>query len=95
MKTIWNYPFHVNDTVALEMPKEARFLPTVATIGGNMLVVWAEVDPDQSTETRILYVVGTGNPIPEHPKQYLGTAIMGPLVWHVYEQLTDPWSITG
>lgn len=99
MKTIWKYPIHVRDTVAIEMPKEAHFLPTVATArleyGEHGLVVWAEVDPDQPTETRILYVVGTGNPMPEHPKQYLGTAIDGRFVWHVYEQLTDPWSITG
>lgn len=90
MKAIWKFPFHISDTVIIEMPKGARILPYVAYAGNGMMVVWAEVnaDKDAPKEDKILYVVGTGHPMPESLLAYIGTVITNEaLVWHCYERL--------
>lgn len=92
MKTIWKFPFHVSDSVAIEMPKGAVILPHIEagpTSVAPYLFVWATVDPEQPTETRVLHVVGTGNPMPKRPLAYLGTTVQAPFVWHVYEAKED------
>lgn len=87
MKTIWKYPFHVSDYVSIEMPRGAQILPHVEAAGQTMLVVWAKVDTDQPTETMTLAVVGTGNTLPTFSDHgtYIGTALAGPFVWHVFQ----------
>ena len=90
-RTIWKYPFHVNDSVVIEMPVGAKIIPFVAAArleyGERGLVVWAEVDPEAEREDRVLHVVGTGNPMPQRPMRHIGTCIAGPFVWHVYEAI--------
>lgn len=93
MKTIWKYPFYVEGTVVIEMPKGAQILPYVAADAhSNLLVIWAEVDdnPDVPKEDKIIRVVGTGTEIPKvsppNVLTYIGTVPNGPWVWHVYEQ---------
>jgi hypothetical protein len=48
------------------------------------LTLWAEVQPDLTPTSRRVTIVGTGNPIPAHPGEFVGTAVMPPFVWHVY-----------
>lgn len=90
MTTIWKFPFRVHETVAIDMPVGAMILPHLEPArleyGEPGLVLWAVVDPDKHTETRVLYVVGTGHPMPEAPLNYIGTAIDSPFVWHVFER---------
>lgn len=94
MTTIWKFPFHIRDTVAIEMPRGATVLPHLEPArleqGEPGLVIWAVVDPDQPTETRVFHVVGTGHPMPETPLNYIGSALAGPLVWHVFERARQP-----
>lgn len=91
MKTIWKFPIHVDDTVAVEMPVGATILPHLEPArlehGEHGLVIWAVVDTVQLTETRVFHVIGTGNEMPDAPLNYIGTAIDDPFVWHLFERV--------
>lgn len=93
MRTIWKYDVPVTDKVVLEVPDGAKFLPFVADqhgTNGRVLQLWAEVDTRRAEthpmEKVSIYVVGTGNPMPDEVGNhgYLGSVVSGPFVWHVY-----------
>lgn len=57
----------------------------------GQLILWAQADPAQPTETRTFAVLKTGDPIPENSR-YTGTATPrdsplqpGNQAWHVFE----------
>ena len=56
-------------------------------------MIWAQVFPTEAPhsidETRTFELVGTGHPIPLDGI-YLGTALCGIYVWHVYEITPTP-----
>lgn len=83
-KTIWKFPLAGDGTVM--MPIGAKILTVHGQ--GNDICVWAEVDPRMDKVERLLSVYGTGNPLPDNPGNYLGTAMLmgGALVFHVYEK---------
>ena len=83
---IWRFDAMVDDVVNLRMPKRARIL-TVALSDRvqHGFAVWAIVEPAAETETRHLYVVGTGHPLRNPLGRFLGAVIDGPFVWHVFE----------
>ena len=55
----------------------------------NSLYVWGEVFPENPVEPISMYIVGTGQEVPDgvskHYK-YIGTAVSASWVWHVYVQ---------
>lgn len=77
-------PGHTGETFA-RMPRGARLLHVHEQYGE--LIVWALVDPDARPCNRSFAVVGTGQTHPTelfiHP--YVGTAHIGPFVWHVFD----------
>lgn len=89
MRTIWRFDFDVDDAVSLNVPKGARFLPSVKARSASALSVWAEVESGNEPESRLLLVVGTGNPFDPTGHRYVGTALASPFVWHVYEAKTS------
>lgn len=78
---------------ALEMPRGAELLHVAEQDGRVML--WAEMDTDELLVRRMVFIVGTGQPIRSlagmRPPRYVGTAqIPNPLgiggfVWHVFD----------
>lgn len=50
------------------------------------ITVWAQVDTDQPHTTKLLWVVGTGQPIPDRATVPVGSAIFrgGEFVFHVF-----------
>lgn len=83
MKTVWKYTLTPEAT--LEMPVGAKILSVQAQ--QDEVVMWALVDTEAKLEKRGFLVYGTGNQIPYHNVQYLGTAQLseGSLVFHVFE----------
>ena len=80
---IWKYPLEVtDDPQALTMPRAAKILLVREQAGTP--VMWAEVQPEATQETRTFKVVGTGHPY-THNAHYVGSAFVGPFVWHVLE----------
>lgn len=86
--TIWKFPLPIEDFVLLDMPKGAKVL-TVQT-QQETVCLWAIVNPNNETEKRGFYIVGTGHPFPKHASDYVGTVQVrnGFLVFHVFEAIS-------
>lgn len=94
MATIHKQALHPDPTglCTLQVPFGTEFLH--AATQGDQLCVWYRCDPDRfPLESRQVMVVPTGGEAPEaFPAggetsgyaEYLGTAFMGPFVWHVF-----------
>ena len=82
MNRIYKYRLISNVTL-MPLPEGA----TVVHVGNqdNHVTIWVRLDPNQRLEERTFMFVGTGQPFPEDAI-YLGTAHVGPFVWHVLEQ---------
>lgn len=86
MNTIWKFTLTPHGFV--EMPAGAKVLTTAAQ--GDDICIWAEVDSGAEKETRHFEVYGTGHEMKQDmgiDRRYVGTAFLGPLVFHVYERI--------
>lgn len=84
-KQIWKFELQVTDTQSVVMPAGANPL-YVADQNGN-LCLWAVVNPQKPSESRDVWVVGTGNSMPTEIElygDYIGTVQQGRFVWHVF-----------
>ncbi len=86
-KTIYKYPFSIEDVVRIEMPAFAEILHIECQQGTPC--IWALVEPEMRQETRTFSVFGTGHAI-EYDRTakslvHHGTFQQGPFVWHVFE----------
>ena len=85
MKTIYKYPFKVNPTSEVELPKDAKIL-LVDLLDLNPCI-WALVDTDNEKVTRKFYICATGQPIAINTSKYITTFIDGAYVWHMFEDV--------
>lgn len=85
MRTIWKYTLQITDRQLVRMPAGAQILEAAEQDG--KLCLWALVDPQAWAEVREISIVGTGNPVGDHigAGDHIGTAQIGPFVWHVFE----------
>ena len=81
MKTIWKFPFSIDDEFVLNMPYGAVPLAVHMQNGGPCL--WAEVNTRKVSFPRHFSIVGTGHPMPEG--KHIATFQNPPFVWHLYE----------
>ncbi len=84
-RTIHKYPLRVQEglqQVSMPMGAVIRFVANQ----GDVLTMWAEVDRRLPMTPVSICVVGTGWPIPNDHTVYVGTAGIGPFVWHVYRR---------
>lgn len=86
MTVMWKFelnPIAVGIVQQLDMPKGAivRWFGS-PTFGWGR--IWAEVDAVQQLEMRSFVIVETGREIPAGA-QYIGTAHMEPIAWHLFE----------
>jgi hypothetical protein len=85
-RTIWKFTLAVTDVQVIPMPRAAKLL-TVQEQQGE-LCLWAEVNADDKKVERVIFIYGTGHPMPAHMEaDYLVTVQTygGRLVWHVYD----------
>lgn len=86
MKTIWKYPLRITDAQSINIPEGAQFLS--AQIQNGTLTVWALVDSAVRLRPAYIYVVGTGNAVPDAVEldraTFLSTVQQGPFVWHIF-----------
>lgn len=85
---IWKYELQVTSMQEVQIPKGAELL-SVANQNGS-LCMWAKVDADKKRERRHIEIFGTGNPMPQDmgvDRRFIGTAVIDPFVWHVFERL--------
>lgn len=86
MKSIWKYELEITDEQTVKLPAGSVVLSVAAQ--GCKLCMWARVDPAKGSRGDVypmqVYVVGTGNPIPDGCGRFIGTVVMNPFVWHVF-----------
>lgn len=88
MRTIWKETLKITNRQTIMLPKEA-ILFSVGNKHG-MLCLWFFVeDSNQPEEPREIEIIGTGNPIPEGSRRFIGTVIMDQFTWHVFENLDN------
>ena len=87
-RVVWKYPLvpdgpDWSTTVIVPGPDFAKALCVGGQDGG--LLVWVEVTPGLGVGPLRLLVRGTGHDFTGQERRYVGTAFVGPFVWHVYE----------
>lgn len=75
---VWNY---------ITMPVNAEIISV--QIQNETLCLWAICDDDKGveTETRVIKLIGTGHPMPDLPREFIGTVQQGSSVWHIFEDI--------
>jgi len=83
-KVIYKYPLAITDRQTIKIPAGASIL-SVGNQRGT-LCMWAAADPSNPLKDLEVEIHGTGNPIEGVPmeKQFIGTVITEPFVWHVF-----------
>jgi hypothetical protein len=87
MTAIWKFTLEPGHT-SVEMPVGARVLD--AQPQGDVLQLWALVDPEAPRTWRDFYVVGTGHELPETAVEWKHISTVqfkgGRLIVHVFEK---------
>lgn len=84
MKTIWKFPFTIQDRQQIEIPVGAVSLAVGLDADGTASL-WALVEDQKPKRKATILVFGTGRPIPDQiTVKHLGTLLMPPFVWHVF-----------
>lgn len=86
MKKVLKFPLKITDDQTVVMPEGSQIL-TVQT-QHDTVTIWALCPETLKKQPRRIEIFGTGHPIPNGNRTYLGTAITqgGSLVWHVFER---------
>lgn len=86
MKTIWKFPFVINDEINFyRIPRGGEVIHV--DLQDGIPTIWVLVDPSQPDgDRRIFKIFGTGHPIddPENLK-FIGTFQQHSFVWHLFE----------
>lgn len=85
MMRIFKYPLINIESQEVKHP--ANWRPLHVGMQSGRITIWAEVDPDENEEEEeksVILIIPTGGTVPPDIR-YLGTALDGPYVWHVYE----------
>ncbi len=87
MKTIHRYPLLLEASCAYSLPIGA-IIRHVGIDRTDNIAFWAEGDVDAAPgPQRTFEVYGTGHDVPD-AAVYVGTALQGQFVWHVYERVS-------
>jgi len=89
MKTIWKFKIELEDTFSIEMPKDAEILTIQEQ--ESLIQMWALLNPNAEKEIRNFEIFGTGHPVGEGVRKYIGTFQLreGRLVFHLFERIED------
>ena len=83
MKTIWKFPFKLDDIIEIQMPEDAVVLH--AGVQGKTLCLWAMVDTEDPLVATQFRVFRTGHQIPlKEGMRYAGTVFQDAFAWHIF-----------
>ena len=95
MHTILKYTLDITQIQQVELPYDAEIL-TAMNLNGR-ICIWAKVNMEtmrlDHVEPRNIYVIVTGNPMPEAEMRYISTVIMNMgtafniTIFHVFEEI--------
>jgi hypothetical protein len=92
MTTIYKYPLIITDKQIIKVQQGAVPL-YVEFDGQNQLCLWCQVESNKSKENCTIYIVGTGNEMPDTECEYIGsvkdtyTNKFGTFIWHVFIEI--------
>jgi hypothetical protein len=87
VRAVWKFPLALNPVAQLvSMPIGSRVIHVHEQNGRPAL--WAEVHPDQPSDSRLFRVFATGERIDDPAYCYVGTVHIDWTVWHVYEDVS-------
>jgi hypothetical protein len=98
MQKVFKYPLEVTDIQNLSLPEGAIIRTAMEQCGS--LCIWAEIDTEMvkqnRNETRTIYVIGTGHPMPDEELRYINSVSMssGNLIFHIYERVMPDITVT-
>lgn len=86
---IYKYRLSAQDEITMPLPKGVQILSVIAQDG--QLCVYAKVPDAKPVDVQPMIDVrfsvrGTGHPLSGTEGEFLGTAQIGPFVWHVFYQ---------
>lgn len=87
MQQIWKFPLPIGQWESQQMMPEGATILHVDQ-QNSMVCLWALVSPVAPREVRTFHIIPTGVPI-ENVGKYLGSVIIEPYVWHVFEDTHD------
>ena len=79
---IWKYVLELVDVQKVQMPRNAKILSVAKQ--GDIICLWAMVNPEVATTGRDIAIVGTGNPCWCSGWDFVGTVVDEPFVWHIF-----------
>lgn len=82
MKTIYKYPIEIVDKQIIKFDRSK--VVHVGLDPQGTPCIWAEYCSIYPPSDHFVYIIGTGNPMPEITLRHIGSFIQGPFVWHVY-----------
>jgi len=88
MKTIHRFPLLPSSAgrdIVLEIPRQAEVLSIGIRPLDNVPSLWALVSDGYDVCLRTFRIYGTGWMLPDNPGEYVGTFMVGPMVWHVFD----------
>ncbi len=94
MITVYKYPFSIQDSIELELPRGAVILHFDCDPGSGrdrVLAIWATVNTEMEKETRYFRLVGTGHPLDHGKSLHVGSTLQydsevgATFVWHLFE----------
>lgn len=87
MRTIYKYRLANRNYQAIDAP--AGFTPLSVQIQDSQFTVWGACESERPYRPLSIYIVGTGQPMPEEHIIYIDTIQAGPYVWHVFYRRND------
>lgn len=83
-RVVWKFRLDVRDAASWRLAVTAG-AKVVAIRGASAtdVDVWIELAPAGRIHTMELFIVGTGQPVPQR-HEHCGSAFCDPFVWHVY-----------
>lgn len=81
MTTIHKFNLAITDEQDISIPGYVRVIHVGLDPGGSPCV-WAVVNNLMETSVVRIFIVGTGNPIPDSAHRHLGSFLQGSFVWH-------------
>ena len=86
MKTIYKYPFSIDDSFSIDIPETSKIL-RIALDPTNIPCVWVALDTSDKVVTKKFIIKGTGHNITK-VGEYITSFNQGCFVWHVFHALT-------
>lgn len=82
---VFKYPLIMITDQGVKLPKGAEVLSVQVDNKTEMPALWAKVNPSNTAETRAIFILATGQPVPQKANRFISTFQSGQFVWHVFE----------